>query len=94
MVEASARNGARFLNELRRVAQDNESIKEVRGLGSFFAIEFTSEEATQHFVKNCREARLIIGWTLHHTTVVRAAPPLCMNDQEVEVALAILRAAA
>lgn len=94
MVEASARNGARFLNELRRVAQDNESIKEVRGLGSFFAIEFTSEEATQHFVKNCREARLIIGWTLHRATVVRAAPPLCMMVPEVDESLAILRAAA
>lgn len=94
MIEASAQNGARFLNELRRAAQDNESIKEVRGLGSFFAIEFNSEEATQRFVKTCRAQGLIIGWTLHRATVVRAAPPLCMNDQEVEEALAILCAAA
>ncbi len=93
MIEASARNGARFLGELRQQAAGNKNIKEVRGLGSFFAIEFTSEEATQRFVKNCRAQGLLIGWTLHRATVVRAAPPLCMNDQEVDEALAILRAA-
>lgn len=90
MSAASARNGRRFCDELRRISQNLESIKEVRGLGSFFAIEFNSEEATQQFVRNCRETGLIIGWTLHHTTVVRAAPPLCMNDQEVEESLALL----
>lgn len=94
MVENSARNGVRFLHELQLNLQNNKSIKDIRGLGSFFAIEFDSEAATQRFVKNCREAGLIIGWTLHHATIVRAAPPLCMNEQEAEAAIAIMIRAA
>ncbi|NUO80876.1 aspartate aminotransferase family protein [candidate division KSB1 bacterium] len=90
MIERSARNGEQFLSRLRQELHEHKAVKEVRGLGSFFAIEFQNEHATQQFVQNCRAAGLIIGWTLHRTTVVRAAPPLCMNGEEVQDALAII----
>jgi acetylornithine/succinyldiaminopimelate/putrescine aminotransferase len=94
MIENGARNGTRFVKELRQHLQNNKSIKAIRGLGSFFAIDFATEADTHKFVKNCRQAGLIIGWTLHHTTVVRAAPPLCMNEQEARDATAIMTRAA
>ncbi len=93
MVERSARNGERFLTRLRNELREHKAVKEIRGLGSFFAIEFHDEHTTQRFVQRCRESGLIIGWTLHHTTVVRAAPPLCMSEEEVERALAIILSA-
>ena len=94
MLERSAANGEHFLLQLRRELRGHEAVKEIRGLGSFFAIEFYEEHATQRFVQNCRAAGLIIGWTLHRTTVVRAAPPLCMRAEEVQNAVAIMVAAA
>ncbi|MGH7495068.1 MAG: aspartate aminotransferase family protein [bacterium] len=94
MVENSAQLGARFVQELRQHFLSDKSITDIRGLGSFFAIEFDSEATTQRFVKNCRQAGLMIGWTLHHATIVRAAPPLCMNEQEAEAAIAVMIRAA
>ena len=94
MVENGSRNGTRFLAELRQAFQHHPHVKDIRGLGSFLAIEFDSEQATQRFVKNCRDAGLIIGWTLHRTNVVRAAPPLRMDSDEVENATRIILHAA
>lgn len=90
MMEKGAQNGVRFLQQLQHQAQRRDSIKEVRGLGSFFAIEFAAETGAKKFVESCREKGLIIGWTLHRAMVVRAAPPLCLNDQEAEAASAIM----
>ncbi|MDZ7343359.1 MAG: aspartate aminotransferase family protein [candidate division KSB1 bacterium] len=86
LVERSAELGHFFLNKLRGLAEQNPLIHAVRGLGCFFAIEFDSFEATQKFVQHCRDNGLIIGWTLHHSTIVRAAPPLCMSDHQAEQA--------
>lgn len=93
MIERSASNGEQFLSRLRQELSNHKAVKDIRGLGSFFAIEFHDEHATQQFVHNCRDAGLIIGWTLHRTTVVRAAPPLCMSEEEVEGAMATMLAA-
>lgn len=93
MIERSARNGEQLLKRLRNDLSAHKAIKDIRGLGSFFAIEFHEEHDTQRFVQNCRAAGLIIGWTLHRTTVVRAAPPLCMSEEEVRSAVAIMIAA-
>jgi acetylornithine/succinyldiaminopimelate/putrescine aminotransferase len=89
----SAELGEFFLNELHTLAKKIPIIREVRGLGCFFAIEFQTPEATQQFVQRCRAQGLIIGWTLHHSTIVRAAPPLCMGDEQAEEALQIIKRA-
>jgi acetylornithine/succinyldiaminopimelate/putrescine aminotransferase len=93
LVARSAQLGEFFLRELRALAQEIPEIREVRGLGCFFAIEFQTPEATQQFVQRCREHGLVIGWTLHHSTIVRAAPPLCMTDEQAEEALQLIQQA-
>jgi len=90
-VERSAKLGQFFLHKLRALAQSTPIIRDVRGLGCFFAIEFQTPDATQQFVQCCREQGLIIGWTLHHSTIVRAAPPLCMTDEQAELAWQIIK---
>jgi acetylornithine/succinyldiaminopimelate/putrescine aminotransferase len=90
LVARSAVLGEFFLNELHALAKKTPIIREVRGLGCFFAIEFQTPEATQRFVQHCREQGLIIGWTLHHSTIVRAAPPLCMTDEQAREAQRII----
>lgn len=94
LIARSAELGEFFLRQLRALMQAKPNIRAVRGLGCFFAIEFQTPEATQQFVQRCREQGLIIGWTLHHSTIVRAAPPLCMTDEQAEEALKIIKSAA
>ncbi len=94
LVANSARLGARALRELRAGLQHADFIRDIRGLGCFFAIEFCDAAHTQRFVAECRERGLIIGWTLHNTTVVRAAPPLCLTADELNECLEILLQAA
>lgn len=91
LAERSAKLGLFFLNKLRDTAEENSQIHAVRGLGCFFAIEFESPNVTPKFVQRCRDNGLIIGWTLHHSTIVRAAPPLCMTDHQAEEAWQIIK---
>jgi len=93
LIERSARLGIFFLTELETLARKAACIRAVRGRGCFFAIEFHTPEATQRFVQHCRAQNLIIGWTLHHSTIVRAAPPLCMTDEQAQQALEIIKQA-
>ena len=94
LTERSAGLGKFFLTELEALAQKTSRIRAVRGLGCFFAMEFQTPEATQQFVQRCRGQGLIIGWTLHHTAIVRAAPPLRMTDDQAEKALQIIKSVA
>lgn len=94
MIANSAQIGARCLQELRAGLQQAEFVTAIRGLGGFFAIEFRDASCAQRFVAECRERGLIIGWTLHDTTVVRAAPPLCLTADELTECLDILLQAA
>lgn len=90
-VARSAALGKFFLTALAAQARKSPGIRAVRGCGCFFAIEFYTPAATQQFVRNCRAQNLIIGWTLHHSTIVRAAPPLCMTDEQAQEAWEIIR---
>lgn len=85
--------GKRFLQTLQKMFASHQHVKDVRGLGFFYAIEFTTEAAAEKFVTTCREHGLIIGWTLHHTTIVRMAPPLIISDEELAKAAGIMQSA-
>jgi acetylornithine/succinyldiaminopimelate/putrescine aminotransferase len=94
LIDRSARLGDFFLKKLGDLKKEPAVIHAVRGLGCFFAIEFVTPELTQQFVRRCREHGLLIGWTLHHSTIVRAAPPLCMADQQAKEAWQIIEESA
>ena len=90
LVKRSAIIGKRLLSSLQAELPESRFVKDIRGLGCLLAIEFHTEEVTQKFVTKCMKENLIIGWTLHRTTIVRAAPPLCMSDSEIEEAVEII----
>jgi acetylornithine/succinyldiaminopimelate/putrescine aminotransferase len=93
LIERGAQLGRFFLNELRRLAKEQPVIREVRGLGCFFAVEFHTPEAAKKVVQSCKARGLIIGWTLHHSAIIRAAPPLCMTDEQAQEAWQIIQRA-
>lgn len=65
----------------------------VRGRGLLIGMDFDSPEATKSFVRHCFAAGVILGWTLHHDTVVRLAPPLIISPTELDRAVFIMREA-
>jgi 4-aminobutyrate aminotransferase-like enzyme len=68
-------------------------VKDVRGKGLLIGFELETAILTERFVTNCREAGLILGWTLHSNTVIRLAPPLIITEQELDRGLGIMRKA-
>lgn len=67
------------------------ALREVRGKGLLIALEFASAEATRNFTRHCFANRMILNWTLHRDTVVRLAPPLTIEDDEIERATQVFR---
>lgn len=64
----------------------------VRGRGLLIGMDFSTPDLTRSFVQQCFAAGLILGWTLHHDTVVRLAPPLIISSTEIEQAVTIIEA--
>lgn len=75
------------LNELKQKAS---AIQDVRGKGMMIGLELRTARATARFVKRALDLGLILGWTLHTTTVVRIAPPLTLSEEELENGLKII----
>lgn len=88
LVERAARLGADWLVELRRALGAN--ARAVRGKGLLVAVELHTPEATRRFAAACFERGLILNWTLHRDTVIRLAPPLMIEESELERATAIM----
>jgi acetylornithine/succinyldiaminopimelate/putrescine aminotransferase len=65
-------------------------LADIRGLGLLIGIEFDTPERTRAFVDGCRRRGLLLGWTLHRDTVVRLAPPLTIDEAELEGAAVIM----
>lgn len=84
--------GVKLKEALKKIAEDYQvkgmsEIEDVRGKGLMLGIEFSKKETTKAFVKSCLEKGLIVGGTLHTEKVVRIAPPLVINEEEIDWAL-------
>jgi len=86
--ERAARVGADWLQHLSGLMGG--PLIGVRGVGLLLALEFSSPDLTRRFVSRCFEEGLILNWTLHRDTVVRLAPPLTIEEDEVARANAVV----
>jgi acetylornithine/succinyldiaminopimelate/putrescine aminotransferase len=90
--ERGERIGQYLMNRLKKLSEIG-GVKDVRGMGLLIGLELKTANLTERFVKNCRDAGLILGWTLHSNTVVRLAPPLVISEQEVDQGIKIMQEA-
>jgi acetylornithine/N-succinyldiaminopimelate aminotransferase len=88
----AARKGRKLAEGLREIAVYG-GVREVRGKGLLVGLEFERPDLTHRFVLACREAGLLLGWTLHSDAVVRLAPPLIISQRELDRGLQIIRKA-
>ena len=54
-------------------------IVEVRGRGAMLGLQLESAELTQKVVERCFEKEILLGWTLHSSSLIRIAPPLVID---------------
>lgn len=69
------------------------SIKEIRRIGLFFAIDFESEEKVKRIVENALEMGAVCFWFLSCPNSFRIAPPLTITEDEIKLSCEILIAA-
>ena len=88
MIENAARMGAYLMEALRAI--DSPHIREVRGKGLMIGVELRREAGgARRFCEALRDRGLLCKET--HATVVRLAPPLIVNETEIEWAVAQVR---
>ena len=87
LVERAASIGKNIIDRLQKLVEQFGVLKEVRGKGCLIGLVFHEAEATARFVQLCRAERIIVGWTLFHSTILRMAPPLILSDEEIEYAM-------
>ncbi|MDR4946809.1 ornithine--oxo-acid transaminase [Neobacillus cucumis] len=81
LTERSLELGKYFLDQLKTI--NNPIIKEIRGKGLFIGVELS--EAARPFCEKLKEAGLLCKET--HDTVIRFAPPLIINKEEINWAV-------
>lgn len=79
---AAARTGRQLMDALS-VWRGRGGLTAVRGLGLLIGMEFETSAQCERFVARCRDAGLLLGWTLHEDRVVRLAPPLVLSAREL-----------
>ena len=65
----------------------------VRGLGALIGIEFAEASVAHRFVAETIARGVIVNWTLNADRVVRLAPPLTINGDEIARGLTAMREA-
>lgn len=71
----------------------HESIKEIRGLGLFYAVELKSAERVPKVISRLMENGVIVDWFLYHPLSFRIAPPLIISDDVIEKACSVINEA-
>jgi acetylornithine/N-succinyldiaminopimelate aminotransferase len=79
--------GERLRRELRDMGERWGGVQDVRGLGMHIGLELETPELTAAFAREALERGVILGWTLHSSTVIRLVPPLNISFEELGAAL-------
>jgi acetylornithine/N-succinyldiaminopimelate aminotransferase len=87
--ESANRVGAQIRDGISQFS--GAEIVAVRGLGALVGIEFAEAAVAHRFVAETIARGVIINWTLNADRVVRLAPPLTINGDEIALGLIAMR---
>src|SRR6185295_12977325 len=87
--ERAARIGEQWTARLREMIGG--PLVAVRGIGLLIGLELSDAERARRFASRCLDEGLILNWTLHRDTVIRLAPPLVIEDDEIAHSTEIMR---
>lgn len=89
----SAKNGAYFLAELRKIqASFPKVLKEARGIGLMLGVEFTDSDIGKLVIGTMVHRGVIAAYTLNNPKVIRFEPPLIISRSEIDIVLEVFSA--
>jgi 4-aminobutyrate aminotransferase len=97
--ENAAKMGERLMDGLIKLQQEFAVIGQVRGLGLMIGTEFTDEtgqpdkDTCKAVQKACLEQNLMLLTCGTYENIIRWIPPLVVNAQQIDEALAVFRSA-
>lgn len=83
LVEEGWMERAEWIERVVRSRLQGDGIREVRGVGAMLGLELESEALTRSVVAYGFDHGLLLGWTLHSSTLIRLAPPLVISEEEL-----------
>ncbi len=93
LVENARERGKQLLAGCERIAAEfPQVVAEVRGLGLLVGVELRSEGYGGWIIPEMLKHGVTAAWTLNQQRVIRLEPPLVVRPEEIEQALAALRA--
>ncbi|QGG47753.1 aspartate aminotransferase family protein [Heliorestis convoluta] len=88
LVQQSREKGNKALTYLQQVAANHaDVIVEVRGQGLLIGIELAHEGMGGYMINRMVEEKIIVGYTLNNSRVIRLEPPLNIAMEDLERAL-------
>ncbi|MDX1641439.1 MAG: aspartate aminotransferase family protein [Balneolaceae bacterium] len=75
---------AEMIEQTARRILKGDGIVEVRGQGAMLGLQLVGADITQKVVKHCFRKGIILGWTLHSSSLIRIAPPLIIEKDLLE----------
>ena len=66
-------------------------IKEIRRKGLLIALEFNDKDFNFKVIHNCLQKGLIVDWFLFCDTAMRIAPPIIINEEEIQHACMLIK---
>ena len=81
LVENAEKTGNYFLDELKKLADEKETVKEARGIGLMLAIQL-NEPIASEVVAKMQEKGFIIGSV--GTSILRFLPPLIVTKEDID----------
>lgn len=83
---------ASVIEQAARDILKGDGITELRGKGAMLGLQLSDAETTRKTVESClNEHHILLGWTLHANTLVRLAPPLIIDEEQLCKTLTTIR---
>jgi 4-aminobutyrate aminotransferase len=98
LIENARTNGQYFINRLKELQEKYECIGDVRGKGLAIGVELVQDRLTKNpaaektaaICYRCYELGVLLFYVGIHSNVIEITPPLTINKEEIDQAMAIL----
>ena len=94
LLHKSLENGCYMMNFLNELEVESDIVQEIRGIASLIGVELTSKKLASKIVLECyKKGIYLVQMGYRGTGVLRVAPPLISTEEQLEIALQIIRTA-
>lgn len=99
LVDNAAEVGQYFLQELKKLQEENPFIGDVRGLGLFLGVEIVRDrkgkepdaDLAKKIKEGMKERGILVGVTGNYSCVLRITPPLIITNDHVDQFMVVIR---